>query len=68
MEVHYSLPESTVEGNTFSTLAGTIFETVDELFSGKIATSAKTKAKSIASLMQYKMKQDSEGPFITGKQ
>ena len=69
MEVHYSLNRKVpLNEKHFQRWLELFSETVDELFSGKIATSAKTKAKSIASLMQYKMKQDNEGPFITGKQ
>jgi len=69
MEVHYSLNRKVpLKEAHFQRWLELFSETVDELFSGKIATSAKTKAKSIASLMQYKMKQDNEGPFITGNQ
>ena len=69
MEVHYSLNRKVPLTEThFKRWLELFSETVDELFSGKIATSAKTKAKSIASLMEYKMKQDNDGPFIAGKQ
>jgi len=69
MEVHYSLNRKVPLNEThFQRWLELFSETVDELFSGKIAISAKTKAKSIASLMQYKMKQDNEGSFTTGKQ
>ena len=68
MEVHYSLNRKVPLNEThFQRWLELFSETVDELFSGKIAITAKTKAKSIASLMQYKMKQDNEGPFINGK-
>jgi len=64
MEVHYSLNRKVPLNEIhFQRWLKLFSETVDELFSGKIATSAKTKAKSIASLMQYKMKQDKEGPL-----
>jgi hypothetical protein len=42
-------------------------ETVNELFSGEKATQAKKKAKSIADLMLYKMKQEDSGLDITNK-
>ena len=34
--------------------------TVDQLFSGEIAESAKSKAENIASLMSYKMEMDTK--------
>ena len=69
MEVHYTLNRKVPLNEThFQRWLELFYETVDELFSGKIAISAKTKAKSIASLMQYKMKQANEGPFISDKQ
>jgi hemoglobin len=69
MEVHYSLNRKIPLNEThFQRWLELFSETVDELFSGKNATAAKTKAKSIASLMQYKMKQDNDDLIITGKQ
>ncbi len=67
MEVHYTLNRRVhlVEIH-FHRWLQLFSETVDELFSGKIASMAKTKAKSIASLMQFKMKQENDGPSITG--
>lgn len=68
MEVHYTLNRKVpLEEIHFKRWLQLFSETVDELFSGKIATMAKTKAKSIASLMQFKMKQDNDGLTITGK-
>jgi len=56
MEVHYHLnnqmPLQKVHFETWLHLFAT---TVDELFEGKIAALAKTRAKSIAALMQFKM-------------
>lgn len=69
MEVHYTLNRKVpLEETHFQRWLQLFSATVDELFSGKIATMAKTKAKSIASLMQFNMKQDNEGLSITGKQ
>jgi hemoglobin len=69
MEVHYTLNRKVpLEETHFQRWLKLFSETVDELFSGKIATMAKTKAKSIASLMQFKMKQDKDGLTIMGKQ
>lgn len=69
MEVHYTLNRRVpLEEIHFQRWLQLFSETVDELFSGKIATMAKTKAKSIASLMQFKMKQENDGLSITGKQ
>lgn len=67
MEVHYTLNRKSPLGEThFNRWLQLFSETVDELFSGEIATMAKTKARSIASLMQFKMKQDNDGLTITG--
>jgi len=69
MEVHYSLNRKISLNEThFQRWLELFSETVDELFSGKIAITAKTKAKSIASLMQYNMRQDNDGLIITGQQ
>ena len=40
------------------------FETIDELFIGKIADLAKEKAKSLRFMMQYKIKMSEEPGFI----
>ena len=67
MEVHYTLNRKIpLEEKHFQRWLQLFFETVDGLFSGKVATSAKTKAKSIADLMQFKMKQENTGPHISG--
>jgi len=69
MEVHYTLNRKVpLEETHFERWLQLFSETLDELFSGKIATMAKTKAKSIASLMQFKMKQENNGLTIEGKQ
>ncbi len=56
MEVHYGLnkkiPLQKIHFETWLVLFNT---TVDELFEGKIATLAKTRAKSIADVMLFKM-------------
>ncbi|WP_276502877.1 group III truncated hemoglobin [Terrimonas pollutisoli] len=62
MEVHYILNRKVpFQEIHFEQWLKFFFETVDQLFSGKIANMAKTKAKSIAALMQFKMKQETEG-------
>ena len=67
MEVHYTLNRKIpLKEKHFQRWIQLYFETVDELFSGKVATSAKTKAKSIADLMQFKMKQENTGHNIPG--
>jgi len=68
MEVHYSLNRKVpLEETHFQRWLELFFGTVDELFSGKTATMAKTKAKSIALLMQFKMKQEKDHSSGTGK-
>ena len=67
MEVHYTLNRKiSLEEKHFQRWLQLFFETVDELFIGDIATMAKTKAKSIAGLLQYKMKQVNIGLTIPG--
>ena len=62
MEVHYILNRKVpFQEKHFEQWLKLFFETVDQLFSGKTASMAKTKAKSIAALMQFKMKQENEG-------
>lgn len=62
MAVHYSLNrKEPFEEKHFDRWLHLFNETVDELFSGKIASMAKTKAKSIASLMLFRMKQENQG-------
>lgn len=68
MEVHYILNRKfPLEEIHFSRWLQLFSETVDELFSGEKATQAKKKAKSIADLMLYKMKQEDSGLNITNK-
>ena len=65
MAVHYSLNRKVpLEEKHFQRWLQLFDETVDELFSGNLSTMAKKKAKSIASLMQFKMKQERSGPGI----
>jgi len=62
MAVHYTLNRKIpLEEKHFQRWLQLFFETVDDLFSGNTATMAKKKAKSIASLMQYKMTQENNG-------
>ena len=68
MAVHYTLNRKfPLEEKHFQRWLQLFFETVDELFAGDIATMAKKKARSIAVLIQFKMKQENSGPHITGK-
>ena len=56
MEVHYDLNKKTpLQKEHFSEWLLLFCTTVDKLFVGKIATLAKTRAKSIASIMEFKM-------------
>lgn len=56
MEVHYGLNNKIpLEKIHFETWLSLFTATVDELYDGKTATLAKTRAKSIAALMQFKM-------------
>jgi hemoglobin len=56
MEVHYALNrKSPLQKEHFDRWIQLFTETVDELYEGKTANLAKTRAKSIASLMQFKM-------------
>ena len=67
MAVHYTLNRKVpLEEKHFQRWLQLFFETVDDLFAGEIATMAKKKAKSIGSLMQFKMKQENSGLNITG--
>lgn len=66
MAVHYTLNRKIpLEEKHFQRWLQLFFETVDDLFSGNTATMAKKKAKSIASLMQFKMAQENNGLNIT---
>jgi hemoglobin len=68
MEPHYTLNRKvSLEEKHFQRWLQLFFGTVDDLFSGDNATMAKTKARSIAALMQFKMKQENSGLNITGK-
>ena len=61
MAVHYALNrKEKFQPKHFERWLHLFNETVDELYSGKIATIAKTRAKSIASLMLFKMEQENE--------
>jgi hemoglobin len=56
MAVHYTLSEKVpLKEEHFKTWVQLFSETVDEYYEGKVATLAKTRAQSIAALMQHKM-------------
>lgn len=56
MEVHYDLNKKvTLKKDHFTSWLHLFTSTVDELYEGKIATLAKTRAKSIADVMLFKM-------------
>lgn len=56
MDVHYDLNKKIpLQKIHFETWLALFTGTVDELFEGKIATLAKTRAKSIAGTMEFKM-------------
>lgn len=66
MQVHYTLNRKIpLEEKHFQRWLQLFSETVDELFSGNIATQAKSKARSIASLMQFKINQHNNDLNIT---
>ena len=68
MAGHYSLNRKLpFEEKHFERWLFLFNETLDELFSGKITEMAKTKAKSIASLMLFRMQQENQG-LSPGKQ
>jgi hemoglobin len=56
MEVHYDLNKKVpLQKEHFESWMQLFANTIDELFEGKIATSAKVRAQSIASVMLFKM-------------
>ena len=56
MEVHYDLNKKIpLQQKHFSQWLLLFYTTVDNLYTGKIATLAKTRAKSIAAVMEFKM-------------
>jgi hemoglobin len=56
MEVHYDLNKKvSLKKEHFTSWLHLFTSTVDELYEGKIATLAKTRAKSIADVMLFKM-------------
>ena len=67
MEVHFILNRKIpLEEKHFQVWLQLFSATVDELFSGKNAEMAKTKARSIAALMQFKIKGEPGGLSISG--
>ena len=68
MQVHYVLNRKVrLEEKHFQRWLHLFNETVDEMFEGEKASLAKTRARSIASLMQFKMQQESDGLNIRNK-
>jgi len=62
MEVHYDLNKKIpLQKEHFNSWLHLFTTTVDELFEGKIATIAKTRAKSIAGIMLFKMENAGKG-------
>jgi len=62
MEVHYDLNKKIpLQKEHFNSWLHLFTTTVDELFEGKIATLAKTRAKSIAGVMLFKMENAGKG-------
>ena len=62
MEVHYDLNKKLpLQKEHFSSWVHLFTKTVDDLFEGKIATLAKTRAKSIAAVMLFKMENAKKG-------
>jgi len=67
MEVHFILNRKIpLEEKHFQVWLQLFSATIDEQFSGKKAEMAKTKAKSIAALMQFKIKGEPGGHSISG--
>jgi hemoglobin len=62
MEVHYDLNKKIpLQKEHFDSWVHLFTTTVDELFEGKIADLAKTRAKSIAAVMLFKMENGKKG-------
>jgi hemoglobin len=62
MEVHYDLNKKIpLKKEHFSSWVHLFTTTVDDLFEGKTATLAKTRAKSIAAVMLFKMENEKKG-------
>jgi len=61
MGAHFPINEKVaMEKHHFETWLKHWKETIDQLFSGEIADSAKNKAENIANLMSYKMEMDTK--------
>lgn len=62
MEVHYDVNKKIpLQKEHFTSWVHLFTATVDDLFEGKIATLAKTRAKSIAAVMLFKMENANKG-------
>jgi hemoglobin len=62
MEVHYDLNKKfPLQKEHFSSWVHLFTTTVDDLFEGKTAALAKTRAKSIAAVMLFKMQNAKKG-------
>jgi len=69
MEVHYHVNKKiNLEEKHFNRWLELFTAAMDELFTGKNADMAKKRAKSIASVMLFKMNQENEGLSIGPKQ
>ncbi len=65
MEVHYDLNKKLpLKKEHFESWLNLFFTTLDELFEGKIATLAKTRAKSIADVMMFKMNNANDNSLL----
>jgi hemoglobin len=61
MEVHYTLNRKVrLEEKHFNKWLKLFVETIDELYVGKVADLAKTRARSIAGMIQFKMSGNKE--------
>ena len=66
MEVHYSLNRKVpLQKEHFEKWLILFSSTVDEMYEGKIASLAKTRAKAIADMMFFKMNSNNKGHSIT---
>jgi hemoglobin len=62
MEIHYDLNKKiSLQKEHFSSWVHLFTTTVDDLFEGKIASLAKTRARSIAAVMLFKMENVKKG-------
>ena len=68
MGVHFEINRKIkLEEKHFNRWMELFTQTVDELYQGEIADMAKKRAKSIATVMLFKMNQENEGLSVTSK-